>query len=76
MSSVDEGGETVFPRAGGLSEPSSMADMNTGLLVKPEQGKVIVFYSLQPNGNVDHFSLHGGAPVKKGGVDCKRNNII
>ena len=66
MTDVDEGGETAFPRAGGLSEPTNMSDMNTVLLVKPERGKVIVFYSLQPNGNVDHFSLHGGAPVKHG----------
>jgi prolyl 4-hydroxylase len=43
-----------------------MAACDQGLLVKPEAGKVIIFYSLLANGNIDDASLHGGCPVKEG----------
>ena len=37
-----------------------------GIQVKPEKNKVIIFYSLHPDGTMDHNSLHGACPVKKG----------
>jgi prolyl 4-hydroxylase len=43
-----------------------MWSCENGLKVKPEAGKVIIFYSLYPNGNVDENSLHGGCPVIEG----------
>ena len=66
LSDVEEGGETVFPRAGGAPQPHDFKDCTKGLLVKPEKGKVIIFYDLYPSGEMDEFSLHGGCPVKEG----------
>jgi prolyl 4-hydroxylase len=65
LTTVEEGGETVFPRAFGNTE-TSFEDCETGLKVKPEAGKVIIFYSMTPDGNADPKSLHGACPVKKG----------
>ena len=65
LSDVAEGGETAFPRFGGL-EPVSMQDCDRGLLVKPVKGRVIIFYSLLPDGKPDPASLHGACPVKEG----------
>jgi prolyl 4-hydroxylase len=66
MTDVEDGGETIFPRSNGLPQPHDMWSCENGLKVKPQEGKVIIFYSLFPNGNVDPNSLHGGCPVKKG----------
>lgn len=58
------GGETHFPRAGGLPVPHSfLCDENdSGIKVRPKQGKATLFYSLRPDGAPDPFSLHGGCP--------------
>lgn len=66
LSNVEEGGETIFPRAGGAPPPMSMANCDVGLKVKPSRGKVIIFYSLKADGSLDPMSLHGACPVKKG----------
>lgn len=66
MSDVEAGGHTVFPRSGGLPEPEDYKACSTGLKVTPQKGKVIIFYSMLPNGNMDPLSLHGGCPVEKG----------
>lgn len=65
LSTVEEGGETVFPRMDGRRE-LSFDDCSGGLLVKPEKGKVIIFYSLKYDGKTDYQSLHGACPVKEG----------
>jgi prolyl 4-hydroxylase len=65
LSDVEEGGETVFPRFNRRRE-MSMKDCSGGLKVKPEKGKVIIFYSMTPNGKVDPYSLHGACPVESG----------
>ena len=60
------GGETHFPRAGGLPQPQSFlctgSSGKNGLKVSPKQGKATLFYSLRPDGVPDPFSLHGGCP--------------
>ena len=71
MTDVQEGGETIFPRAGGLPHPGdnnvdNLQRDQVGLLCKPKQGKIIVFYNLLPNGDIDPMALHGGCPVLKG----------
>ncbi|OQR85475.1 hypothetical protein ACHHYP_11779 [Achlya hypogyna] len=66
MSDVAAGGHTIFPRAGGLPQPDSMKDCTKGLKVAPQKRKVIVFYSMLPNGENDPISLHGGCPVEDG----------
>jgi prolyl 4-hydroxylase len=66
LSDVEVGGETVFPRFDKAPHPRSGQDFDSGLRVKPERGKVIIFYSMTPDGVLDPFSLHGAAPVKEG----------
>jgi prolyl 4-hydroxylase len=66
LSDVEEGGHTVFPRFNAAPQPRSFDDCTKGLLVKPEKGKVIIFYSLLPDGRRDALSLHGACPVKEG----------
>lgn len=66
VSSVEEGGETFFPRALNASgveyKPwnGDHEDCYRGLAVKPTKGNAVLFYSLLPNGFLDERSLHGG----------------
>ena len=63
------GGQTNFPRAAtaefpnGGPQPRDYFDCSKGLSVYPTAGKVIIFYSMQPDGTMDDFSLHGGCDV-------------
>ena len=66
MSDVAKGGHTNFARAGGLPSPASKKGCVQGLSVVPEKRKVIVFYSMLPNGESDPMSLHAGCPVEEG----------
>lgn len=66
LSDVAEGGETAFPRFNNGPQPSDFKDCTVGLLVKPQRGKVIIFYSLLADGNLDPLSLHGACAVKDG----------
>jgi len=66
LSDVEEGGETNFPRAGGQPGPSDYFDCSMGYSSFPKKNKVIIFYSLKPDGEMDQYSLHGGCDVKKG----------
>lgn len=63
LSDVQGGGETIFPQFGGAPPPHSHAQCEVGLKVKPSKGKVIMFYSLTPDGRGDPLSLHGACPV-------------
>ena len=65
LSTVPEGGETIFPRAYGQYERSN-SDCDTGLKVRPEVGKVIIFYNMKMDGTIDPQSLHGACPVRQG----------
>lgn len=62
LTDVARGGETCFPRHGGAPPPRDFS-MCTGLKVKPQKGKVIIFYSLDASGEMDPLSLHGACPV-------------
>ena len=62
LTDVAHGGETCFPRHGGAPPPRDFS-ICTGLKVKPQKGKVIIFYSLDAGGNMDPLSLHGACPV-------------
>ena len=68
MTDVAAGGETNFPRAhGGPDLPNTNANCGRrGLSVAPTKGKVIIFYSLRPDGSGDSYSLHSACPVKEG----------
>ncbi|CAK7330075.1 unnamed protein product [Dovyalis caffra] len=67
LSTVEEGGETMFPFENGSSVISGFDYKQcVGLKVKPQQGDGLLFYSLFPNGTIDRTSLHGSCPVIKG----------
>ena len=48
----DEGGETYFP------------ELN--ITLTPKKGDALMWYNVDPRGEEDPRTLHGGAPVKKG----------
>ena len=75
LTSVDDGGHTIFPRAGGQRE-ISFSDCSIGLKVKPQKGKVIIFYSLDASGARDDSSLHGACPVGEGNIKWAANKWI
>jgi prolyl 4-hydroxylase len=54
------GGETAFPRW-------QNAETFKELMVAPEVGKAVLFYSQLPDGNFDDFSHHAAQPVQGGG---------
>lgn len=66
LSDVESGGETNFPRFDGGPQPRNFDACGKGLMVKPEIGKVIVFYNMTPDGRGDEYSLHAACPVKEG----------
>jgi len=66
LNSVQEGGETNFPRAGGLSQPHNFEDCSKGVSIYPQQGRIIIFYSQDPAARLDDYSLHGGCPPVNG----------
>ncbi|KAE9077435.1 hypothetical protein PF010_g23511 [Phytophthora fragariae] len=66
MSDVAKGGHTNFARAGGLPPPPSNKGCTQGVSVAPKKRKVVVFYSMLPNGEGDPTSLHAGCPVEEG----------
>lgn len=66
LSTVEAGGETNFPRAGGLDQPSNFEKCDTGISISPREGRIIIFYSQDAAGRLDDHSLHGGCAVKKG----------
>jgi hypothetical protein len=82
MAAPEEGGETHFPRAGGLSIPPNFkcgkeqGGSSTGLKVLPKQGLATLFYSLRPDGAPDPFSLHGGCPPENDGVKWAVNKWV
>eukprot|EP00573_Skeletonema_grethae_P002023 CAMPEP_0201690598 /NCGR_PEP_ID=MMETSP0578-20130828/4014_1 /ASSEMBLY_ACC=CAM_ASM_000663 /TAXON_ID=267565 /ORGANISM="Skeletonema grethea, Strain CCMP 1804" /LENGTH=520 /DNA_ID=CAMNT_0048175639 /DNA_START=96 /DNA_END=1658 /DNA_ORIENTATION=- len=65
LTTVKEGGETIFPNYQNKPLPRGYAysDCDHGLKVKPQKGKVIIFYSLDARGQMDPLSLHGACPV-------------
>jgi len=76
LSDVEGGGETIFPMAGGKAAPRSMSACDRGLKVKPQMGKVIMFYSLTPDGKGDKSSLHGACPVEGGEAKWAANKWV
>jgi len=66
LTSVEGGGHTNFPRAGGLPQPASFEDCSKGVSVAPQEGRIIIFYSQDASGGFDEYSLHGGCHVTEG----------
>jgi len=76
LSDVSEGGHTAFPRFNGAPQPRDFKDCSVGLKVKPERGKVIIFYSLTADGDMDPLSLHGACAVKGDNVKWAANKWV
>jgi prolyl 4-hydroxylase len=52
LNTPKEGGETEFP--------------NANIKISPKEGKAVLFYNLDKEGNLDPLSRHAGAPVISG----------
>ena len=72
------GGETHFPRSGGLPLPATYRCNETavGLKVEPKLGSAVMFYNLRPDGGLEPFSLHGGCPPAAGGTKLAINQWL
>lgn len=67
LTTVEEGGETVFPKADRKVEGDEWSDCaKKGLAVKAKKGDALMFFSLHPDGTVDPSSLHGSCATTKG----------
>jgi prolyl 4-hydroxylase len=68
ITNVEGGGHTSFPLAQGkfITELTPTTTCPYQLGVKPEAGKVIIFYSLRPDGSGDDLSQHAACPVTSG----------
>jgi prolyl 4-hydroxylase len=66
LTSVSIGGHTIFPLFGGkrlqAGHDFTGCDDPNALKVAPEKGKVVIFYSLFADGELDETSLHGACP--------------
>ena len=67
LSTVEAGGETVFPDSEEKPSNDGMSSCGKqGLAVKPVKGDALLFYSTRPDGSLDASSLHSGCPVVRG----------
>lgn len=66
LTDVEEGGFTVFPRAGGRPPPMEFKSCDKGLRVRPIKRAIAVFYDMDCYGQLDDTSLHGGCPPVRG----------
>jgi prolyl 4-hydroxylase len=71
LTSVEEGGETVFPASAVKPNTGDHAAgwskcAQRGVAVKAKRGDAMLFWSLKPNGKEDTASLHAGCPVIRG----------
>jgi prolyl 4-hydroxylase len=66
LGDVEAGGATNFPRAGGLPQPSKKNDCTQGISIEPKMGRVMIWYSLTPDGALDELSLHASCDVESG----------
>ncbi|KAJ9463367.1 putative prolyl 4-hydroxylase 9 [Diplonema papillatum] len=68
LNTVPAGGETTFPRAGGLRMPVDMHSgaCSSGLRVRPTKGAAVLFYNMRPDFSLDQYALHGGCDVAEG----------
>lgn len=67
LSTVPEGGETVFPNAEHkVTGPEWSTCALKGNAVKAIKGNAVMFYGLHADGSPDPSSLHGSCPTLKG----------
>lgn len=67
LTTPEEGGETVFPRADRSVTGSQWSECaKKGLAIKATRGDALLFYSQKPDGTNDPASMHGSCPTTKG----------
>ena len=59
LNDTPKGGQTAFPRW-------RNAETTEAVAVTPEKGKAVIFYMVNPDGNLDDLSQHAGMPVIEG----------
>ena len=59
LNNVEAGGQTSFPRW-------RNAETNRGLDVTPKKGSAVIFYMVNPDGNLDDLTQHAALPVIEG----------
>ncbi|CAI5963282.1 unnamed protein product [Closterium sp. NIES-65] len=62
----EDGGQTIFPNAGGSSKCECGGEMKEGICVRPVKGDAVLFWNVDFEGKVDPKSLHGSCDVLKG----------
>lgn len=73
------GGETLFPRAGGLPFKKKgltsyeCSPESSGLRILPKRKHAILFYNLRADGEQDKLSLHCGCPPRENGTKWVAN---
>ena len=75
LNDVPDGGATAFPRAGGGEQPRDFRNCHQPgwLNVHPSKRRVVIFYSMLPSGEFDHYSLHAGCDVGANGTKWAAN---
>eukprot|EP00242_Pyramimonas_sp_CCMP2087_P015611 CAMPEP_0198201620 /NCGR_PEP_ID=MMETSP1445-20131203/4555_1 /TAXON_ID=36898 /ORGANISM="Pyramimonas sp., Strain CCMP2087" /LENGTH=348 /DNA_ID=CAMNT_0043872109 /DNA_START=203 /DNA_END=1249 /DNA_ORIENTATION=- len=71
LSTVEEGGETVFPYSEWIDPSKATATTYSecgrmGVAAKPVKGDVLLFWSITLDGKIDPASMHAGCPVIRG----------
>lgn len=70
LSDVEEGGETVFKKEGVQGYQREIQDWRNcddgSFKYKPRQGDAVLFWSVDPDQEINPRALHGGCPVIKG----------
>ena len=83
----NDGGYTIFPMFNkteidkiynlySIEQCLDFKKFNNSLLVKPQAGKIVIFYNLNANGDTDRYSLHGACPVGKDNVKYAANKWL
>ena len=69
LTTVPQGGVTVFPYADGhWIPPKDWKIWDKGLRIHPQKRAAVIFYDMTPDGAFDKFAMHGGAPPLHGEV--------
>lgn len=66
LTEPEDGGETIFPLAGGAEMCDCGGSRQKGLCVKPRKGNAVLFWTMTPDGHEDDATLHGSCEVVKG----------
>ena len=69
LTTVPQGGVTVFPYADGTWVYTRDWKLwDKGLRIHPQKRAAVIFYDMTPDGAFDKFAMHGGAPPLHGEV--------